>query len=100
MREASILEAVRAQDWTVAELAEHLYHKVDFRLKMAAQRNVLAHLLKLEHEGIVKQAGDAAMEVPDDYVPDDLPPADEKFVSKREIEILRRDAERRFVLVG
>jgi len=100
MREASILEAVRAQDWTVAELAEHLYHKVDFRLKMAAQRNVLAHLLKLEHEGIVKQAEGSAMEVPEDYVPDDLPPADEKFISKREIEVLRRDAERRFVLVG
>jgi len=99
MREATILEAVRAQDWTVAELAEHLYHKTDFRLKMAAQRNVLAHLLKLEHEGIVKQAEGAPMEVPEDHLPDDLPPDDPKFVSKRDIEVLRRDAERRFVLV-
>jgi len=100
MRERTILDAVSAQDWTVAELAEHLYHKTDFRLKMAAQRNVLAHLLKLEHEGLVKQVDGTAMEVPEDYVPDDLPPADEKFISKREIEVLRRDAERRFVLVG
>jgi hypothetical protein len=57
-------------------------------------------LLKLEHEGIVKQADGAAMEVPDDYVPDDLPPADEKSIGKRDIEILRRDAERRFVFLG
>jgi len=97
-REATILAAVKERDWTVAELAEHLYHKTDYRLKIAAQRNVLAHLLKLEFEGIVRQAGGATRGAPDDHVPDDLPPADEKFVSKREIEGMLTDAERRFVL--
>ena len=57
-REASILEALREKEWTVSDLAEHLYHKTDFRLKMAAPRNVLAHLLKLEHEGRVVQLTD------------------------------------------
>jgi glyoxylase-like metal-dependent hydrolase (beta-lactamase superfamily II) len=101
MREGTILEAIRTQDWTVQELAEHLYHKTDFRLKFAAQRNVLAHLLKLEHEGRVVQAPEnAPMDVPEDLAPDDLPPADEKSISRRELDMIARDARRRFAYVG
>jgi glyoxylase-like metal-dependent hydrolase (beta-lactamase superfamily II) len=100
MREATILEAIRTRDWTVAELAEHLYHKTDFRLKIAAQRNVLAHLLKLEHEGRAVQAEERAYETPEDHVPDDLPPGDEKSISPREISMIERDGRRRFAYVG
>jgi glyoxylase-like metal-dependent hydrolase (beta-lactamase superfamily II) len=100
MREATILEAVRTQDWTVADLADHLYHKTDFRLKIAAQRNVLAHLLKLEHEGRVVQAEARAYEAPEDHVPDDLPPGDEKSISPREISMIERDGKRKFAYVA
>jgi hypothetical protein len=97
MREGTILKAIQSQDWTVAELAEHLYHKTDFRLKIAAQRNVLAHLLKLEHEGKVVQAPmDEPDPPPDEHEPDDLPPGDDKAWGKSDIDMIRRDAERRF----
>ncbi len=100
-REESILEALREREWTVAELAEHLYHKTDFRLKMAAQRNVLAHLLKLEHEGRAVQTTDIkASELPDDYVPDDMPPAKEKEMNKAQVNIMLQDAARRFAYTG
>jgi glyoxylase-like metal-dependent hydrolase (beta-lactamase superfamily II) len=99
MREATILEAIKTQDWTVAELAEHLYHKTDFRLKIAAERNVLAHLLKLEHEGKVVQMNAEAAKVPDDYVPDDLPPAEDKPVKSGEFDMIMQDGKRRFVFV-
>jgi glyoxylase-like metal-dependent hydrolase (beta-lactamase superfamily II) len=100
MREATILDAIKAQDWTVAELAEHLYHKTDYRLKIAAQRNVLAHLLKLEHEGKVIQApgNQPAPAAEDDHIPDDLPPADEKQVNTKEITTMLLDAQRKFIL--
>jgi glyoxylase-like metal-dependent hydrolase (beta-lactamase superfamily II) len=99
MREGTILEAIKTQEWTVAELAQHLYHKTDFRLKIAAERNVLAHLLKLEHEGIVVQADAGAVKVPDDYVPDDLPPAEDKPIKSGEFDMIVQDGKRRFVLV-
>jgi glyoxylase-like metal-dependent hydrolase (beta-lactamase superfamily II) len=96
-REASILEALREKAWTVSDLAEHLYHKTDFRLKMAAQRNVLAHLLKLEHEGRAVQLTDQkAFDLPDDYVPDDLPPGNEKDMNKAQTNMMLQDAARRF----
>jgi glyoxylase-like metal-dependent hydrolase (beta-lactamase superfamily II) len=99
MREASILEAIKTKDWTVAELAEHLYHKTDFRLKIAAQRNVLAHLLKLEHEGKVTQApGAPPAAAEDDDIPDDLPPADENQVSSKDMNTMMTDAQRKFIL--
>jgi glyoxylase-like metal-dependent hydrolase (beta-lactamase superfamily II) len=52
-REAAILKQVRSKPWNVAALSVKLYHKTDERLKIAAQYNVLAHLLKLQAEGIV-----------------------------------------------
>lgn len=53
MRERSILDALREQPRSVAELAARLYHKSELPLKAAAQRNVLAHLLKSKSEGVV-----------------------------------------------
>lgn len=61
-REATILAALQGRAQTVGELAEQLYAKVDLYLKVAAQRNVLAHLLKLVHEGKVAQIQDQPAE--------------------------------------
>jgi glyoxylase-like metal-dependent hydrolase (beta-lactamase superfamily II) len=58
-REAAIAAALSPKTpATVPHLAETLYGKTDPRLHMAAQRNVLAHLLKLQSEGVVTQHGD------------------------------------------
>jgi glyoxylase-like metal-dependent hydrolase (beta-lactamase superfamily II) len=59
MREAAILETMAEVGATdVVALRERLYSQTDERLKLAAERNVLAHLLKLQAEGKVRQAGD------------------------------------------
>ncbi len=59
MREAAILEALGADGATdIVSLRERLYSQTDERLQRAAERNVLAHLLKLKAEGKVRQAGD------------------------------------------
>jgi hypothetical protein len=39
-------------------LVEKLYSKIDPILKMAAERNVIAHLMKLEREGRAARHGD------------------------------------------
>lgn len=54
-REAAI-EAVLPRD--VPGIVELLYEGIAARLKPAAQRNVLAHLLKLESEGRARRAGE------------------------------------------
>ena len=54
-REGTILAKLAEQDWAVAELSAKLYAKTDPFLKIAAQRNVLAHLLKLKTEGLVEE---------------------------------------------
>lgn len=54
-REKTIIDELQKQDWTIAALAAKLYHKDNVFLKAAAQRNVLAHLLKLIADGIVKE---------------------------------------------
>ncbi len=54
-RERTILTALAQKDWAVAPLAAELYNKPDLFLKGAAQRNVLAHMLKLKAEGIVEE---------------------------------------------
>ena len=50
-REAAVLAAIAAAPRTPAALVEILYAPVDPRLRGAAERNVLAHLLKLQAEG-------------------------------------------------
>lgn len=57
-REAAILNALRSGLTTVAAIAAELYAKQDPMLKIAAERNVLAHLLKLRAEGIAIDRGD------------------------------------------
>lgn len=57
-REAAILDALRARPATVAEIGAKLYAKQNPMLKIAAERNVLAHLLKLRTEGIAAAHGD------------------------------------------
>lgn len=54
-REKTILEELQKQDWAIAPLAAKLYRKNDIFLKSAAQRNLLAHLLKLTKEGITEE---------------------------------------------
>lgn len=54
-RERTILAELEKQDWAVAPLAAKLYHKDNIFLKGAAQRNVLAHLLKLIADGVVEE---------------------------------------------
>jgi glyoxylase-like metal-dependent hydrolase (beta-lactamase superfamily II) len=59
MREAAILDALAAAGATdIVSLREQLYSQTDEWLRRAAERNVLAHLLKLQAEGKVRQAGD------------------------------------------
>jgi glyoxylase-like metal-dependent hydrolase (beta-lactamase superfamily II) len=50
-REAATLAALAAEPHTVAALVDILYPPLDPRLRAAAERTVLAHLLKLQAEG-------------------------------------------------
>lgn len=98
-RETAILAALQNQDWSVAALASELYSKSDPALKVAATRNVLAHMLKLKAEGIVTEGK------PDPHLHPDiaslpqrplgpLPPG----VTMATIEQSRFDTRRRFAL--
>ncbi len=95
-REAAILRQLEQQDWNVAALAARLYAKTDPFLKIAAQRNVLAHLLKLVAE---ERAGELE---PDTELPPDAPqipppPGEVQRESGAAMEMMR-DALRRFGL--
>lgn len=57
-REAAVLEAVTSKPATIAQLATRLYAKQNPMLKIAAERNVLAHLIKLRTEGYATAHGD------------------------------------------
>lgn len=50
-REAAILASLRAHPASAAALVAAIYQELDPRLRAAAERNVIAHLLKLEREG-------------------------------------------------
>ncbi len=92
-REAAILQALRDGPLSVAEVAAQLYAKTDERLKFAAERNVLAHLLKLQEEGRADQLGDE---------PPSQPPRMSMKTDDREMlmaayrEMAVKDAQRRF----
>lgn len=52
-REATVVEALRANpDLTTRELVAHVYTDVDKKLYRWAERSLLAHLQKLEHDGV------------------------------------------------
>ena len=57
-RENAIAAALQGGPQTTKGLVEALYSKIDPILKMAAERNVIAHLMKLQGEGRVTQRGD------------------------------------------
>ena len=57
-REVGIAAALQSGPRTTKALVDSLYSKIDPILKMAAERNVLAHLMKLQTEGRVTQRGD------------------------------------------
>jgi glyoxylase-like metal-dependent hydrolase (beta-lactamase superfamily II) len=58
-REASILDQLKSGLCAIPAIAEKLYGKSNPWLKIASERNVLAHLLKLEAEGLVRRDGEA-----------------------------------------
>jgi len=57
-REAAIEQALSGTGQTATQLADMLYSKQHGRLRRAAERNVLAHLIKLEGEGRARQVGE------------------------------------------
>ena len=57
-REAALLAALGPRPQDTRALTEALYPAVDERLRRAAERNVLAHLLKLRGEGRAREAGE------------------------------------------
>ncbi len=58
-RERSIQVALMKGPATAAALRDKMYGQIDPRLQRAAERSVLAHLLKLESEGKAMRDGDA-----------------------------------------
>ncbi|HEY7063086.1 MAG TPA: MBL fold metallo-hydrolase [Chloroflexota bacterium] len=58
LRERQVLACLRLGDETIPAMVGRLYADVDPRLHGAAGRSVLAHLLKLEHDGRVLRRGD------------------------------------------
>jgi glyoxylase-like metal-dependent hydrolase (beta-lactamase superfamily II) len=59
MREATILAELQKGPATVRDIAANLYAKTDRNLKIAAERNVLAHLLKLQEEAFVVELAES-----------------------------------------
>ena len=57
-REDAIAEALERGPTNTSELTAALYSKLDPMLRRAAERNVLAHLLKLESEGRARREGE------------------------------------------
>jgi glyoxylase-like metal-dependent hydrolase (beta-lactamase superfamily II) len=55
MREATILAELKRGPATVREIAAQLYAKINEHLQIAAERNVLAHLRKLQAEALVEE---------------------------------------------
>lgn len=92
-REAAILSELRRGPLSVAEIAAQLYAKTDESLKFAAERNVLAHLLKLQEEGRAIQLGD---EPPGEFPAASMKIDDREMLMAAYKEMARKDAQRRF----
>jgi glyoxylase-like metal-dependent hydrolase (beta-lactamase superfamily II) len=54
-REAAIVATLRSRPGSPRDIMRELYSKLDPTLQRAAERNVLAHLMKLEAEGQVQR---------------------------------------------
>lgn len=57
-REQQVIAGLREGRVTIKELVDDIYPELDRRLVLAAQGQILAHLLKLEREGIVSPTGE------------------------------------------
>jgi glyoxylase-like metal-dependent hydrolase (beta-lactamase superfamily II) len=57
-REQAIAAAIARQPYSTIGLVDALYSKIDPVLRLAAERNVIAHLAKLEREGRARRHGD------------------------------------------
>lgn len=58
-REAKVLAKLRAHpDTNLAALVIHVYDEIDPAIHGLAERSLLAHLLKLEEDGLVRQTGE------------------------------------------
>ncbi|MEJ1978592.1 MAG: hypothetical protein WDN49_23235 [Acetobacteraceae bacterium] len=57
-REQAIAAEIARQPRSTMGLVDALYSKIDPVLRMAAERNVISHLLKLEREGRARRHGD------------------------------------------
>ena len=97
-RERTILAELEQQDWVVAALSAKLYSKTDPFLKAAAQRNVLAHMLKLKAEGYVEEYEPDTTPHPDTLII--TPPPGVQDESGGEFASMRADALRRFGMAG
>ncbi len=97
LRETAILDALVQKPQIVAELAAALYGKTDIRLKFAAQRNVLAHMLKLLAENIVEEMAPATQDHPDTLSLRPLSQA--PGVTAADINTMLHDARRCFALI-
>jgi glyoxylase-like metal-dependent hydrolase (beta-lactamase superfamily II) len=97
-RERTILAELKQQEWVVAALSAKLYDKTDPFLKAAAQRNVLAHMLKLKAEGFVEEHEPDTTPHPDTMLL--TPPPGVQDESGGEFAAMRADALRRFGMAG
>lgn len=98
-REDVIIAALQQREWSVAALAAELYAKTDPALKVAATRNVLAHILKLKDEDKVIELVPDSQDHPDiaslpPRPPGPLPPG----VTLEHVMQSRTDTRRRFAL--
>lgn len=91
-REVAIIAKLRSGPRSVGALAETLYAKMSFGLKIAAQRNVLAHCLKLRDERVLTELEPAADPGPE------LAEVDREAGEETLDEATRIDALRRFGL--
>lgn len=57
-REGAILAALGSEPVTVSALAQRIYRGISPRLAVAAERNLLGHLIKLEREARVRREGE------------------------------------------
>ncbi len=97
-REKTLMAELARQNWSVAGLAAKLYSKQDPYLKAAAQRNVLAHLLKLKAEGAVKEMAPDSAEHPDNIAMTAIAAQSESWRAR--VERMQGDAKRRFGLAA
>lgn len=97
-RERALMVELSQRDWSVAGLAAKLYSKADLFLKAAAQRNVLAHLLKMKEDGLVAELTPEHAEHPDNIALMALAERDDHW--RVRVARMQTDAKRRFALAA